>query len=325
MSLTIGVDVGGTKVAAGVVDGEGRVLAEERRDTPALDADAVVETIVGVIEALRERGKAPDAGYRPDDIEAVGLAAPGFVDETRSIVRLAPNIRGWRDRALKFDVQEAIGLPTVVENDASAAAWAEYLSGAGRGEDYLICITVGTGVGGGIVAGGQLYRGRFGSAAEVGHMKVEANGRPCPCGQRGCWEQYASGNALVREARWRAAESPDDASLLLARGDGTPEGIDGVHITEAARAEDPVAIASFEAVGKWLGLGLADLAAILDPGCFVIGGGVSAAGDLLLGPTRRSFIENLTGRGLRPVAEIRLAELGNDAGLVGAAELARLR
>lgn len=322
MTLTIGVDVGGTKVAAGVVDEEGRILAEERRETPAQDADAVVDTIVAVIEELR---KGVEGSYRPADIEAVGLAAPGFVDETRSIVRLAPNIRGWRDRALKFDVQEATGLPAVVENDAAAAAWAEHKRGAGQGEDYLVCVTVGTGVGGGIVSGGSLYRGRFGSAAEVGHMKVESNGRPCPCGQRGCFEQYASGNALVREARWRATESPSEASLLLNMGDGTADGITGHDITEAARQGDTVAIASFDAVGRWLGLGLADLAAVLDPGCFVIGGGVSEAGDLLLGPTRRAFAEMLSGRGLRPVAEIRPAQLGNDAGLVGAAELARLR
>jgi glucokinase len=318
MGLTIGVDVGGTKVAAGVVDEAGHILAEARAETPATDSDAVVETIVTVIRDLLGRDGV-------DDVEAVGLAAPGFVDETRSMVRLAPNIRGWQDRPLKKDIESAIGLPAVVENDAAAAAWAEYTSGAGRGHDYLVCITVGTGVGGGIVSAGAMYRGRFGSAAEVGHLKVESNGRPCGCGQRGCWEQYASGNALVREARWRATESPDEAALMLRLGDDTPDGIKGRHITAAAREGDVAAIASFEAVGKWLGLGLADLTAVLDPGCFVIGGGVSEAGDLLLGPTRRSYTEMVSGRGLRPVPEIRLAELGNSAGMVGVAQLARLR
>jgi glucokinase len=323
MSLTIGVDVGGTKVAAGIVDEDGRILAEEREKTPAGDPEAVVATIVEVIQRLR--GRQDVEGRDGRDIEAVGLAAPGFVDETRSMVRLAPNIKGWRDRPLKRDIEDATGLPAVVENDASAAAWAEYTNGAGRGEDYLVCVTVGTGVGGGIVAGGNLYRGRFGSAAEVGHLKVEANGRPCGCGQRGCWEQYASGNSLVREARWRAAESPDEATLLLRLGDGTPEGINGKHITEAARGGDLAAIGSFDAVGKWLGLGLADLVAILDPGCFVIGGGVSEAGELLFAPTRRSFAESLSGRSLRPMPDIRGAELGNAAGIVGVAQLARLR
>jgi glucokinase len=315
MALTIGVDVGGTKVAAGVVDDDGVILADERRETPARDSEAVIATICAVVEQLRSR-------Y---EVEAIGLAAPGFVDETRSIVRIAPNIPGWRDRPLKRDIETLIGLPVVVENDANAAAWAEAAYGAGKGEDYLVCVTIGTGVGGGIVSGGELYRGRFGNAAEVGHMKVEAMGRPCGCGQRGCWEQYASGNALVREARWRAAESRDDAARLLSLGDGTPEGIAGRHVTQAARDGDPVGIASFDAVGRWLGIGLADLAAVLDPGCFVIGGGVSEAGDLLVGPARRSFVEMLSGSGHRPVADVRAAQLGNEAGIVGAADLARRR
>ncbi|MDP9417415.1 MAG: ROK family protein, partial [Actinomycetota bacterium] len=183
MAPTIGVDIGGTKVAGGVVDDNGEILAEERRDTPATDADGVVETIVAVIDTLRSK----------HEVEAVGLAAPGFVDEGRALVRIAPNIPGWRDRPLKADVEQATGLRAVVENDANAAAWAEAVHGAGRGHDHQVCVTIGTGVGGGIIAGGELYRGRFGNAAEVGHMKVLADGRPCGCGQRGCWEQYASG------------------------------------------------------------------------------------------------------------------------------------
>jgi glucokinase len=315
MTLTIGVDIGGTKVAGGVVDETGKILVQERRGTPSRDSEAVIGTILDVISELRQ----------DHDVEAVGVAAPGFVDESRSIVRIAPNIPGWRDRPLKRDVQSATGLPTVVENDANAAAWAEVVYGAGRGETYLMCVTLGTGVGGGIVSAGRLYRGRYGNAAEVGHMKVESGGRPCGCGQRGCWEQYASGNALVREARSRAAEDRELATLLLSVGDGTPEGIAGRHVTEAARAGDPVAIASFDSVGHWLGAGLADLAAILDPGRFVIGGGVSEAGDLLLTPARRAYAELLSGAGHRPLTEIRAAELGNDAGIVGAADLARRR
>ncbi len=313
MALTIGVDIGGTKVAAGVVDDHGTILAEERRDTPATDADAVVETIVGAIDSLRAK----------HDVSAVGLAAPGFVDETRSVVRLAPNIPGWRDRHLKADVEQATGLRAVVENDANAAAWAEAVHGAGQGFDDIVCITVGTGVGGGIIADGGLYRGRFGNAAEVGHMKVLADGRACGCGQRGCWEQYASGNALLREARERAAEARAEARLMLSLGNGSPEGIKGKHVTRAANDGDPVALAAFEAVGHWLGLGLADLAAVLDPACFVIGGGVSAAGDLLLEPARRSFAKELTGGDIRPLAEVRVARFGNDAGMIGVADLAR--
>jgi glucokinase len=313
MGLTVGVDIGGTKVAAGVVDEQGKILAEERLDTPARDADAVVTTIVGAIQTLRKQYP----------VEAVGLAAPGFVDEARAVVRIAPNIPGWRDRPLKADVESRTGLPAFVENDANAAAWAESKHGAGRHEETLVMVTVGTGIGGGIVIDNQLFRGRFGAGAEIGHMKVESSGRPCGCGQRGCWEQYASGQALVREARTRAAENRDHASVLLSYGDGTPEGIEGLHVTQAAKQGDSVAVEAFSAVGTWLGVGLADLVAVLDPGLFVIGGGVSEAGDLLLGPARRAFLDNLSGRGFRPVADIRPAELGNDAGMVGAADLAR--
>jgi glucokinase len=212
----------------------------------------------------------------------------------------------------------------VVENDANAAAWGENRFGAGRDETDLVCVTVGTGIGGGIVIDDRLYRGRFGIGGEIGHMQVVADGRLCGCGQRGCWEQYASGNALVREARERAAEARGEATILLRMGDGTPEMITGRHVTEAARLGDEVALAAFATVGRWLGQGLADLVAVLDPGRFIIGGGVSEAGDLVLEPARTSFEALLTGRDVRPIAQVVLAELGNDAGLVGAADLARL-
>jgi glucokinase len=156
-------------------------------------------------------------------------------------------------------------------------------------------------------------------------MRVVPDGRPCGCGNRGCWEQYGSGTALVREARRRAGEHRTEARLLLSLGDGDPEGIEGKHVTAAAQAGDPVAIASFEEVGQWLGQGLSDMAALLDPGMFVIGGGVCQAGELLLEPVTRGYRETLTGRGHRPYAEVRLAVLGNDAGIVGAADLARRR
>ncbi|RZS89535.1 glucokinase [Motilibacter rhizosphaerae] len=315
MGLTIGVDLGGTKVAAAVVDEEGRIHARTRQSTPATGADATIGAILGAVRELREQHP---------DVEAVCVAAPGFIDEQRATVLFLTNLGGWRHRPLKHELEQALGLPVVIENDANAAAWGEAHFGAGRGETEVVCVTVGTGIGGGIILGGQLFRGRFGVAAEVGHYRVEPNGRPCGCGNRGCWEQYTSGNALVREARWRAAEDRPGAALLLSYGDGSPEGVEGLHVTDAARKGDPVAIASFESVGRWLGQGLADLAAILDPACFVIGGGVSEAGDLLLEPARRTYAEVLTGRAYRPLAQIRQATLGNDAGVVGAADLARV-
>jgi glucokinase len=315
VTLTIGVDIGGTKVAGGVVDEDGRILVQHRVDTPARDAAATTDAIVSVIETL-----AVDR-----DVEAVGLGIAGFVDAGRSIVYFAPNLLGWRDGPLRAEVEKRVGLPVVVENDANAAAWGEARFGAGREERFIVCVTLGTGVGGGIVVDKRLYRGGFGVGAEIGHIQMVENGRPCGCGQRGCWEQYASGGALVRFARERAAESRDEAEVLLGLGDGTPEGITGRDVTEAAHQGDAVALAAFSELGHWVGQGLADLAAVLDPECFVLGGGVSEAGEVLLKPAAAAFEELLTGRGRRPLAQVVLAQLGNDAGLVGAADLARHR
>ncbi len=253
----------------------------------------------------------------------MGIGAAGFVDVGRTTVVFAPNLAEWPDEPLATQVAERVGLRTGVEIDANAAAWGEVEHGAARGERYVVCVTVGTGIGGGIVVDGELYRGRWGAGAEIGHIRVVPGGRPCGCGNRGCWEQYASGRSLVREARRRAEDDPDQALGLLALGDGTIEGIEGKHVTAAAQGGDQVALAAFEACGRWLGQGLADLAAVLDPGCFVIGGGVSEAGEALLGPARRAFGEALTAGGHRPNADVRRAVLGNDAGIVGAAALAR--
>jgi glucokinase len=222
-------------------------------------------------------------------------------------------------------LEASTGLPVVVENDGNIAAWGEYRYGAGRGTSDLTLVTVGTGIGGGIVINGQLFRGAHGVAGEIGHINAVPDGRPCGCGRHGCLEQYASGNALVRDARALAAERRGEAGVLLSLGDGTPEGVQGVHVTEAARAGDPVAMEAFTQVGAWLGRGLADLAAVLDPEVFVIGGGVSDAGDLLLASARQTLADKLIGQQNRPAPLVRVAELTNNAGLVGAADLARQR
>jgi glucokinase len=256
------------------------------------------------------------------EVAGVGLGAAGLVDETRRVVRFAPNL-SWHEEPLADTVEKGCGLPVVVENDANAAAWGEFRFGAGRAETSLVAVTVGTGIGGGIVLDDKLVRGSYGMAAEFGHIVRVPDGRLCGCGRRGCWEQYASGNALLREARTLAAEHRDRADVLLSLGDGTPEGVKGKHITAAARQGDPIALEAFEHIGTWLGTGLADVAALLDPAMFVIGGGVSEAGDLLLGPARAAFESSLVARKNRPLASVVLAQLGNDAGLVGAADLAR--
>lgn len=314
MALTVGVDVGGTKVAAGVVDEDGRVVAQLRRATAAQVEGAAERTIAELVLEL--------AATHP--VEAVGVGAAGLVDETRSVVRFAPNL-GWREQPLRELLESATNLPVVVENDANAAAWAEYRFGAARGRDDVVMVTVGTGIGGALILGGSLYRGGFGLAGEVGHLVLDPDGPACGCGRRGCWEQFASGNALLRDARARAADDREGARLMLSLGDGTPEGVAGAHVTTAARQGDPVALAVFAQAGYWLGRGMAELAAVLDPRCYVVGGGVSEAGDLLLVPARAAFGQHLMGADVRPGADILIAELGNLAGIVGAAELARVR
>lgn len=312
MSLSIGVDIGGTKVAAGVVDDSGRILATELRETPADDPDRTLTVITDIIGALRES----------HDAEAIGLGAAAFIDAQRSTVVFAPNL-AWRDLALKDMVEKRSGLPVVVENDANAAAWGESKYGAAREVESMVMLTIGTGVGGGVVLDGELYRGMNGMAAEIGHMTVVADGRRCGCGRRGCWERYASGRALVREARDLVDVNPQYGARMLELAGGDPERITGPEVTKAAQEGDPAALEAFEVIGTWLGRGMATLAALLDPGMFVVGGGVSDAGDLLRVPAERAFLSALTARAYRRAPVIALAELGGEAGIVGAADLAR--
>jgi glucokinase len=298
-----------------VVDEQGRILAKLKRSTPAASPARTEQAIADVVTELL-------AEVPPDQITAIGLGAAGFVDSARSTMLFAPNL-AWRDEPLKQRVEERLGREVVVENDANASAWAEARFGAARGYRDVMLVAVGTGIGASIIIGGELYRGRWGIAGEPGHVRVVPDGRLCGCGNRGCWEQYSSGSALVAEAREFARRTPEGAMRLLQLGGGRPEGISGPEITRAATEGDPAALRCFQTVGGWLGQGLADLAAILDPACFVIGGGVSEAGDLLLDPARAAFERALTGRGHRPYAEIKVAQLGQDAGIVGAADLAR--
>ena len=313
MALAIGVDIGGTKVAAGVVDEDGGVLALVRRPTPG-DVAGTEDAIAGCVAELADR-------Y---DVVAVGIGAAGWIANDRATVLFSPHL-AWRDEPLRESLIGRIGLPVTVENDANAAAWAEYRFGAARGERVVCCVTLGTGIGGGMVVSGVLYRGAYGVACEWGHMAVVPDGRRCACGNRGCWEMYASGTALARDARELAEISPVAAHRLLQMVGGEPSRLTGTDVTAAAREGDAAAIEIFTAMGRWLGRGIADLAAILDPSVVVIGGGVSEAGDLLLRPAQEAFAANLTGRGYRPVAPVRIAALGPDAGLVGAADLARRR
>ena len=314
MSLTIGIDIGGTKVLGGVVDENGKILATHREATPKEGGVALTTTIANVAKVL----------LRDHDAVAMGVSAAGFVSSDRKTMLATPNISGWNGVNLKNELGKLIDLPIVIENDANAAAWGEAVFGAGVGEDQMMMITVGTGIGGGAVIEGKLHRGAYGIAAEFGHLRVVPEGHLCGCGARGCFEQYASGNALMRHVREAINASPDAAHNLLARGDGTIAGLSGHHITDAARDGDPIALAGFNTTAQWLGAGIASLSVLFDPACVVIGGGVIDAGEILLAPTRVALERYMPFSGKHPTPRIVAATLGNDAGLVGAASLARL-
>ncbi len=313
VGLTLGVDIGGSKVLGGVVDEDGRVLARARRQTPATDVSDTLDRIVEVIQELTAT----------HEVEAVGIGAAGWIDAKRSTVLFAPNL-AWRNEPLREEVARHVTVPVVVENDANVAAWAEFQFGAAAdATESMVMFTVGTGIGGALIIGGELVRGAHGIAGELGHVTAVPDGHPCGCGKRGCIEQYASGKALARFARATAEQDSERAMALLALAGGDPAAITGPMVTIAARGGDPAALDAFREVGHWLALALADLVQIVDPQVLVVGGGVIDAGDLLLKPARAAFPEILAQRGRLPVGEIRGALLGNTAGVVGAADLAR--
>lgn len=316
----IGVDIGGTKVAAGVVDGDGTILARTVRPTPGHEPEEVEALIAEVINELV-------GSYR---VAAVGIGAAGFVDETRSIVRFSPHL-AWRNEPLRSAVEARVrqrlgylvGRRTVVENDANCAVWAEYRFGAARGSSRLIGVTVGTGIGGGIVDGGQLRRGRWGMAAEFGHMIVDDEGRPCECGGRGCWEQYCSGNSLGRRARLAVQQGRREADDLLDLVDGRVDALDGRVVAQAVERGHDFSRKMLSEQSHWLAVGLANLIAAFDPEHIVIGGGLSELGETLVGPARDELQTLMPGAGHRPMPTLAVASAGPDAGVVGAADLAR--
>jgi glucokinase len=304
----LGIDVGGTKIAVFRCGRDGTIVARDTVPTPAEDPEATVATMIDVARRL----VAPE-------VVAVGVGAAGIVDVNEGVLRYAPNL-AWRELPVARLVREALSLPCQVDNDANVAAWGEYRFGAGRGYRHMLLVAVGTGIGGGIVAGGRLFRGAHGFAAEIGHVVVEPGGPQCGCGNRGCWEQVASGHAVARLGRTAAAEHPGSALARLAGGAGGK--VTGEMVTEAAMGGDQTAVDILGEVGRRLGQGIAGLVNVLDPQVVVVGGGVVAARELLLEPARKAYADAVEGRDHRPVVPIVAAELGNDAGAVGAAALA---
>ncbi len=310
MTLYIGVDIGGTKVLAGEVTADGSVVRTALRETPGRRVPAAL-----VEAALSEAIEEVAAGR---EVSAVGLAAAGFVDTTRTRVLFAPHLP-WRGDDVVARLSAAWSVPVVMDNDANCTALAETAYGAARVATSAVIVNLGTGIGGAILLGGELWRGAGGMAGEFGHQQVVPEGLPCPCGRRGCWEQYCSGNALVRHARERLAASP----VLERACGGDPGALTGAMVTEAAGQGDAVSLAAFAEVGGWLGTGLANLVAGIDPALLVIGGGVAAAGRLLLDPARAALATSLVGAEDRVVPPVVPAALGPESGLIGAAWLAR--
>lgn len=307
--VVVGVDIGGTKVLAGVVDADGTVSSTALRTTPGRRVvtrqveDALVEAI---LEAAAGR-----------DLLGVGVAAAGFVDSGGERVMFAPHLP-WQGEPLRDLLEARLGCPVRLDNDANCAARAEAQHGAARGASSALMVTMGTGIGGAVLIDGQVLRGANGMAGEFGHMQVVPDGHPCECGRSGCWEQYSSGNALVRNARHLMTEQP---SVLEEMSAGNPDRVTGPMVSAAAEQGDLVARHAFASVGEWLGIGTANLVAALDPEVVVIGGGVSAAGDRLLEPARAALQRTLVGAAHRVVPDLVAAQLGPQAGMIGAALL----
>lgn len=314
MASIVGVDIGGTKIIAGVVATLGTVTSRAAAATPRdATADEVVEVIAATV-------KEAAAGTR---LDRVGLGVAAWVSADGAIARFAPHLP-MRGYPLQAKLAERLGVPVHVENDANTAIWAETRFGASRRSKNVLGIFLGTGIGGGLVIGGRLLRGFNGMAGEPGHMCLVPGGLPCSCGQRGCFEMYASGNALGRYARELVEVQGRDAGLLYELCEADPARITGVMVSEAARAGDRIAHEAFDVLGTALGEGLASLCAVYDPEIVVVGGGLVEVIDLYLPKAQEVFAERLPGTGHRDLPPIVPAELGHEAGLLGAADLARL-
>jgi len=308
--LTAGVDVGGTKLLAVAATEKGEIVAQ-RRERTAAGADAVLSAIAAVVGDL--------VAAEPD-IGAVGVGLPGLVD-LAGVVHYAPNLPGFVGVAARERLAALCPVPVVVDNDANVAALGEVLHGAGRGHREVLVVTLGTGIGGGLVIDGEIHRGSRGFAGEIGHFTVDPGGPVCACGGRGHWETVASGNALGRRAREWAARG--DAPTVLARAGGVLEAVTGHEVRLSAEAGQADGRAILAEHARAVAVGLGGLVNILDPEVVVISGGLIELGDLLLDPLRAALTDHVEAADLRPVPPVLAAALGEHAGAVGAAALAR--
>jgi glucokinase len=303
----VGVDVGGTKIAAGLVTPEGEILDEVRYPTPN-SKEKLVDTVARAVSEVEDGS----------EVGGACLAVPGLILAQENKVVFSPNLRCVEGVLLKDELEPKIGMPLTIENDGNAAAWGEFRFGVGSEADHLVFVTLGTGIGGGVITHGVLMRGAQGSGGELGHVTIQATGPRCACGNHGCLEALASGTAIGRRARELAIEFPDSALGRLA----TRRQILGEDVTELAREGDKVALSVLKEAGTWLGVGLAGFINVFNPEVVAVGGGVMEAGELVLEPARREVMLRA-----RPpssdLAEVKVATLGPKSGVLGAAALAR--
>lgn len=307
--LIVGVDLGGTKISAILADASGNIVARDLRDTLAQQGPE--EVIRRIIESIKQVATVAD-------IAGIGIGAAGTCEASTGIVASSPHLPGWRNVPLKDIIHQEFGLPTYLDNDANVAALGEYYFGAGVGIDNLIYVTVSTGIGGGVIIDGKIYRGVSGSAGEIGHMTIDVNGPRCACGNIGCWETLASGTALAREAVRRIEAGAQTNILSFAQGD--IKEVSAKTIFLAAQQGDRLANDLISRTGYYVGVGLVNLVNIFNPELILIGGGLSQMGQLLLDPALRVVEERAFELPARAV-RIEIAGLGADAGVLGAVAL----
>jgi glucokinase len=311
-SLTIGIDIGGTKVLGGVVDASGKIIESARRVTPAAGGKELIATIVELIKELNSK----------HEIAGIGICVAALISADQGTIVGAPNIANLSELNFVAEIKKVFDLPVIAENDANAAMWAEYKFGSAKGFNPVMFFIIGTGMGGGLVIDGKLFRGANGIGAEFGHMIVQPKGILCGCGAHGCIEQYASGSALMRYAKDAITADPTAGKALLDAA-GVINNLTGEILTEAAKNGDQLAISAFNKQADWLGSACASYTLLLDPQAIVVGGGVVQAGELFLAPVRAAMEKYMPFAGTHLLPKVIAAKFGNDAGVIGAADLVR--
>jgi len=311
-SLTIGIDIGGTKVLGGVVDASGKIIESARRVTPAAGGKELIATIVELIKELSVK----------HEIAGIGICVAALISADQGTIVGAPNIANLSELNFVAEIKKVFDLPVIAENDANAAMWAEYKFGSAKGFNPVMFFIIGTGMGGGLVIDGKLFRGANGIGAEFGHMIVQPKGILCGCGAHGCIEQYASGSALMRYAKDAITADPIAGKALLDAAGGI-NNLTGEILTEAAKNGDQLAISAFNKQADWLGSACASYTLLLDPQAIVVGGGVVQAGELFLAPVRAAMEKYMPFAGTHLLPKVIAAKFGNDAGVIGAADLVR--